>query len=139
MINRSNIFWLLYFGFVGSALFFSAEGHVFWSGGPFTLGRTVVWGCFLGFTLYSFYCSSKENLFKTIKAMAKFHWGRQIGLDLYIGLLLSSILIYMHGGAAIFLLWLVPILLFGNLATLLYFAIHFDTLVNMSFIKLNTP
>jgi tryptophan-rich sensory protein len=62
--------------------------------------------------------------------MSDWHWGRQIGIDLYIGLLLSVFLIYLHtGSVGIALFWLIPCLIFGNLATLLYFAIHYNSLV----------
>jgi len=82
------------------------------------------------FTAYSIYCSGRENIFKTIRTMAWLHWGRQIGTDLYLGLLLFLAVIYLHQGSVLVLAaWLIPVLLFANLATLLYVAIHFEALV----------
>lgn len=54
------------------------------------------------------------------------HWGRQIGIDLYLGVGLAMLLIGLHGGALTALLWLVPTIIFVNLSVLLYFAIHLD-------------
>ena len=87
-------------------------------------------GTFAGFVAFSLYCSAHENLFKTIAKIGELHWGRQIGLDLYLGLLLSlSSSTLNEGSLLIVLLWLLPMLVFANLATLLYFAVHFDQLV----------
>lgn len=57
------------------------------------------------------------------------HWGRQIGADLYLGLFLALLIIYLHEGALAAFLWTVPTLAFANLSILLYFAIHFDAIV----------
>jgi hypothetical protein len=43
--------------------------------------------------------------------------------------LLSLSVIILHEGFVVALVWLVPVLLFANLATLLYVAIHFEALV----------
>lgn len=85
---------------------------------------------FVAFLAYSFYCSYKENIFRTIRKVAKFHWGRQIGIDLYLGLFIFQIFIYLHEGALAAALWLVPTLLFANLSALLYLGIHFDSIAS---------
>ena len=55
---------------------------------------------------------------------------RQISLDLYLGLFLTSAVIYLHEGSLLVLLaWLPAILLFANLATLLYVAMNYDGLM----------
>lgn len=47
---------------------------------------------------------------------------------LYLGLMLF--VIYLHEGSVLVTcLWLLPILAFANLATLLYVGIHFDAIV----------
>ncbi|MEQ1923059.1 MAG: hypothetical protein ABL952_11195 [Pyrinomonadaceae bacterium] len=39
-------------------------------------------------------------------------------------------MIYLHtGSAAVAIVWLVPLFLFGNLTTMLYFAINYDSLM----------
>jgi len=129
MAKSSKILWGLFFGFVLSAIFFSRPDNLAKIDRQLFPIRGLIWVTFFGFTLYSMYCSSKENLFKTIGKLAKLHWGRQIGLDLYLGLFLILMIIYLHQGPLIFLLWLIPIILFGNLASLLYFAINFNGLV----------
>lgn len=62
--------------------------------------------------------------------IAELHWGRQIGIDLYLGLSLTLFIVYLNEGSVlVMLLWLIPTFAFGNLATLLYFAIHYDAIV----------
>lgn len=84
----------------------------------------------LGFTGYTVFCRSRENLFAGFGVVLGRHWGRQVLSDPYIGLLLLWVVIYLHSGSPlVLLLWLAPIAAFANLATLLYFAIHYDSLV----------
>ena len=93
-------------------------------------GEIGAWLAFAAFLGYSIQCSRKENFFKSLGIMLRLWWGRQAGLDLYIGIALSLGVIYLHEGSALMLaLWLVPMALFANLATLLYLAIHFDGLL----------
>ena len=61
--------------------------------------------------------------------MAKMHWGRQIGADLYLGLLVAIFFIYLNEGAVVALIWFLPTLAFANLSILLYIALNFDTIV----------
>ena len=94
---------------------------------PLALAKVLVWTLLVGFLAYSIYCSSRENLF-----LSGLHWGRQIGLDLYLGLFLTLFIIYLNEGALAALFWLIPTLLSANLSILLYFAIHFDSIVRDS-------
>jgi hypothetical protein len=128
-MNQNLISWGVFAAFVACAVVFGWHPAIFRFDGPMGLAKAVVWLAFLSFTAYSIYCSGRENIFKTIKGMAQLHWGRQIGIDLYLGLLLSLSVIYLHEGVVATLVWLVPVLLFANLATLLYVAIHFEALV----------
>ncbi len=122
--------WGVFAAFVAGAIGFGLHPAMFRFDGPMGLGKLVVWLAFLLFTAYSIYCSGRENIFRTIKTMSRLHWGRQIGIDLYLGLLLFLSVIYLHQGSLLVLaLWFVPVLLFANLATLLYVAIHFESLV----------
>lgn len=124
------IAWLVYAAFVLCALGFDSPEPLLTSTGPLPAGKIIVWIGWAGFTLYSVYCSIHENIFRTIGKLAQLHWGRQIGIDLYLGLALTLWLIYLNEGSVlILLLWLPPTLAFGNLATFLYVALHYDTLV----------
>lgn len=124
------ISWGVFAAFVACAVGFGWHPAIFRFDGPMAAAKMMVWLAFLLFTGYSIYCSGRENIFRTIRTMARLHWGRQIGIDLYLGLLLSLSVIYLHQGSlAVLALWLVPVLLFANLATLLYVAIHFESLV----------
>ncbi|NJM52152.1 MAG: hypothetical protein HC846_01430 [Blastocatellia bacterium] len=122
--------WLVFAIFVACALYFNWHSRLLTYNAPIDVGKYLIWMAFIGFAGYTFYCSSKENLFKTIKKMSEWFWGRQALLDLYIGSLLVVFIIYLHSGSiTIALLWLIPCLLFVNLATLLYFAIHYNSII----------
>ncbi len=127
---RKNIAWIIYALFVLFAILANGEESIFSSSGSYPFGKYFFWGCFFAFTVYTYHCSQNENLFRTIKIMNGLFWGRQIGIDLYIGLLLFISLIALHQGSVLLMLmWVVPILAFGNLATLLYVALHYDSLI----------
>lgn len=132
--NRSlkkNASWIIFGLFVAIAVFFHNGEPLFISESPYALGKVIIWILFFGFVAYSYYCSMKENIFRSIKTMWPLHWSRQIGLDLYLGLLIPMSIIYLNEGSFLVLaLWFVPIILFANLATLLYFAMNFDSIVS---------
>jgi len=53
-----------------------------------------------------------------------------VSADLYLGLCLTLFVAYLNEGSVlVVLLWLLPTLFFANLATLLYFAVHYDAIV----------
>lgn len=127
---RKNLLWIAFFVFVFCAIYFNWHENIFTYEKPLDIGKFAFWAAFIGFTAYSIYCSSKEDLFKTMKVMSGLHWGRQIGIDLYIGISILAFFIYLHSGSMlVLLLWLLPLIAFANLATLLYRAIHYDSLV----------
>jgi hypothetical protein len=129
-MKANLISWGVFAAFVTCAIGVGWHATLFRFDGPMGAAKLTVWLAFLLFTAYSVYCSSRENIFKTIRTMARLHWGRQIGTDLYLGLLLFLAVIYLHQGSALVLAaWLIPVLLFANLATLLYVAIHFESLM----------
>lgn len=85
------------------------------------LFQYIIGSIWLAFLVYSLYCSYRESLVKTVRRMASWHWGRQIGLDLYLGLLMFCGLIFLvEGNVWIALVWLVPTLIYGNLVPLFY-------------------
>ena len=123
------VLWLAYAVLVGAALVFGWQDDTLSFAGPLGGIKLAVWVLWLSFLGYSVYCSTQESLFRTMGKMAGLHWGRQIGLDLYLGVSLALIIIYLHEGSLAVVLWLVPAVVYANLAILLYFAIHFDALV----------
>ena len=129
-MNRKLIPWGVFFAFVLAAIAFSWHEDILKFSGATGTGKGFVWIAFLLFTGYSIYCSSRENIFKSIGRIGQLQWGRQIGIDLYLGLLLFFCIVYLHSGPTVLLLWLLPTLLFANLATLLYVAIHFESLIS---------
>ena len=129
-IGKSGIvLWGLYFAFALYALIANMRETTFQFDG--TLGgiKAIVWLALIGFLSYSVYCSFRENFFRSLRSIATLHWGRQIGADLYLGLLIAIFIIFMNEGAVTALIWLVPILIYANLAVLLYLAINFDGIV----------
>src|SRR5687767_2969403 len=124
-MKQNAISWGVFVAFVACALGFEWHDRILSLKGPMGAAKAAVWLVFLAFLGYSIHCSRKENIFKTIRSMYQLYWGRQIGTDLYLGLLLSLSVIYLHQGSLAALLWFIPVMLFANLATLLYVAIHF--------------
>ena len=122
--------WGAYALFFVSALYLNWHERMFEFGAQLGTLKLAVWAALVCFLAYSVYCSSREDLFRSIREIGKLHWGRQIGTDLYLGLSLGLIIVYLHGGALAALLWAIPTLAFANLAILLYFAIHFDAIVD---------
>ncbi len=129
---RNNLLWIIYFSFGAFVLALHEREPLFLSNGdgPYSLGKPLTWVILLSFLAYSLYCNTQENFFKTIPKLQPYHWFRQISLDLYLGLLVPLTLIYLDQGVAVMLIWLVPILLMANLATLLYLALNYQSLVS---------
>jgi len=130
MLTMKVRFWALFAIFATCALGFGWHGDLFTTGGSWVFGKALVWAAFLGFLAYTIYCSSEEDILPSIRKIAELHWGRQVGADLYLGLCLTLFVMYLNEGSVwVVLLWLLPTLAFANLATLLYFAIHYDAIV----------
>ena len=127
---KRNWLWSLYLVFLLVAMS-SYRGHISVVGeGAYPYGKAILWCVWLAFLGYSLSISWRENFFKSLSRMQPILWSRQIGLDLYIGLLLPLFLIYLNEGSwLITLLWLLPILVFANLATLVYLALNYDALI----------
>jgi len=129
MSRRGLLLWCIYAFFVACALYLNSDENLLDFDGPLGTIKLAVWGALGGFLAYSIYCSSREDLFRSIGNILSLYWGRQIGADLYLGLLLGLLIVYLNEGGLVALLWLIPIVAFANLAVLLYFAIHFDSIV----------
>lgn len=129
MNSRGLALWGLYGAFAVYALYAYWHETMFQFSGPLGSVKLLVWLALAGFLIYSVYCTSREDLFRTIGVIAKLHWGRQIGTDLYLGLFIGILIIFLHESPLVALLWLIPTLLFANLSMLLYVAINFDSIV----------
>jgi hypothetical protein len=127
---KKHFLWLLYGIFVIVAIASHSSEPLFLSHGVYPYGKPILWLVLLGFLAYSLYCHIQENFFKTMSITSKYYWTKQIGIDLYLGVAISSAIIYLNEGSILVLcLWLLPLILFANLATLLYFAMNYDSLV----------
>ena len=129
MIKR-HFLWILYGVFVIAAIATHNSEPVFYSSGPYAAGKYIVWTMFFGFLAYSLYATSQASFIKSLPKINKYIWGRQIGLDLYISVFMSLFVIYLNSGSIlVLLLWLVPVLIYANLAILLYVALNYGALV----------
>lgn len=131
MVIKRNFLWILFFLFAVTAIYFHEGESLFISNGPYPFGKYIAWFLFFAFLLYSIYCSSKESLFKTVRSIYPMLWARQIGIDLYLGLVISTFLIYLNEDSLFALaFWIVPNILFANLSVLLYVAMNYDSLIS---------
>ena len=130
MARRSLMMWIVYAVFVAGALYLNWHDRMLEFGGTRGVLKLAVWAALLAFLAYSFECSRHENLVKTVRTMGQYYWGRQIMTDLYLGLFLGFIVIYLNEGWLVLLIWLIPMLIYANLVFLLYFAIHFDSIAD---------
>ncbi len=128
--KSGTVLWSLYAVFVAVALYSNWQGSTLNFNGPLGGIKAIVWLALLGFLIYSVYCSFRENFFRSVRSIASLHWGRQIGADLYLGLFIGLLVIALNEGVVVALIWLLPILVYANLAMLLYVAIHFDSIAS---------
>jgi hypothetical protein len=127
---KYHFLWVLYFVFVAVAVVLHKGEPIFAASGPYALGKPLVWLVYLAFLAYSIWVSSKESFFKALQRMGSILWCRQVGIDLYLGVAFFSFLIYLNEGTlVVLLLWAVPMLIFANLATLLYLALNYQSIV----------
>ena len=123
------VLWGLYGAFALFAVLANLQETTFHFGGPLVGIKAVVWLALFAFLGYSIYCSFQENFFRSVKSIVNLYWGRQIGTDLYLGLFVGLLVIFLNEGALVALVWLVPTLIYANLVILLYVAINFDSIV----------
>ena len=117
---KNNILWVIFTAFVLLAVSFIDE-PLFKSNSPFPIGKSIAWLAFIAFLIYTVNVSIKESFYKALKRMSPILWTKQIGIDLYIGVTMFMVIIYLNEPSfIIFLLWLIPATIFANLATLLY-------------------
>lgn len=126
--SRALALWGVYLAFTGYAIVAHWQETTLRFDGPLGGAKLLVWLALAAFLVYSVYCSMHEDLFRSIGEILKLHWGRQIGTDLYLGLFVAMILIYLHGGPTTALIWLLPTIAFANLSILLYVALNFDSI-----------
>ncbi|MEM7439666.1 MAG: hypothetical protein AAF393_08710 [Pseudomonadota bacterium] len=125
--------WIFYAAFLLLAVIFGGRESLFTSADErLTMAKTVVLIVFIGFLIYSLYATKKENFFRTLGVMNRLYWGRQVGMDLYISVFLSLAIIYLvEGSFVVTALWLVPVLIFANLAILPYLLLNFTAVVGV--------
>lgn len=127
---KRHFLWILYGIFVVAAIATHTREPVFMSEGPYAAGKYIAWLMFFGFLAYSLYATTQASFIKSLPKINQYIWGRQIGLDLYISVFMSLFIIYLNSGSVwVLLLWLVPVLIYANLAILLYVALNYGSLI----------
>ena len=74
MSSNKSLFWAAYALFGAGALYFGWHDELFAFDGPLAAVELVVWACFAGFLAYNAYCSSREDLFRSVPKIAELHW-----------------------------------------------------------------
>jgi len=124
--TKRNSLWGAYVVFIAFAVIFGAREGAFDFSGPGALGKGAIWLIFIAFFVYSIQAHRKESFFRSVVRVNRLWWGLQIGLDLYISVFLSLTLIYLIEGSLLAtLLWVVPVLIFANLAILPYLILNY--------------
>ena len=91
-------------------------------------GLIVIW---LSFTAYSLYCIARESLLQTATDILRLYWGRQVGADLYISVLMSIGLVYLVTSSVTeTLLWSIAFIPFANLAILLFIILRLEDILS---------
>ncbi len=117
-MSANTISWLVYAVFATCALYFNWHEDLFAFDVRLGVVKLCVWLALLGFLAYGIYCSSRENLFRTVRKTGGLHWGRQIGADLYLGLPLALVLVHLNEGALAVALWALPTLAFTRIVAM---------------------
>lgn len=126
---KINLLWIIFILFACIGVATKKDISIFISQSQYGAGKYIIWLLFFSFLGYTIYCTRKENFFKSVKYISRLYWGRQIIIDLYIGITLPLLIIYLHGGMFVFLIWIIPVIINANLFTLLYFALNYDSIV----------
>ncbi|NVJ19973.1 MULTISPECIES: hypothetical protein [Myxococcus] len=82
------------------------------------------------FSGYTVHASRTESFWTSLKRVLALRWGRQVTMDLYLGLFLFNFFVYLNEGSVLLaLVWLAPTLVLGNIVPLIYFVVNFNSLV----------
>ncbi len=128
---KRHFLWIFYAVFVAAALYAHKSEPVFYSEGPYAFGKYIAWLMFFAFLAYSLYATTQASFIKSLPKINQYIWGRQIGIDLYISVFMSLFLIYLNEGSLwIMLLWFVPVVIYANLAILLYIALNYGSIIS---------
>ncbi len=129
-VIKQQWLWIVYAVFAVVAVVTHEGEPRFLAEGPYGAGKYLVWATFLVFLGYSVYCSTKASFIKSLPKLNRLVWARQIGFDLYISVFLSLFLIFLHSGSlGVMLWWAIPVLIYANLAILLYIALNYGSIV----------
>lgn len=83
------------------------------------------------FSGYTVHASRTESFGRSLKTVLALKWGRQVTMDLYLGLFLFNFFVYLNEGSMLLVAaWLIPTLLLGNIVPLIYFVVNFNALVS---------
>lgn len=82
------------------------------------------------FAGYTIYAGRTEPFWRSHGKVVSLKWGRQIVMDVYIGLFLFNFIVYLNEGSLLVTLaWLIPSLILGNFVPLIYLILNFNSLL----------
>lgn len=123
-----KIIWAIFFIISAATIATNWSPQLWQYRGAASLGKYALWVCFVAFVVYGLYATRREDFFKALRKIGAYYWGKQIAIDLYIGFAFFLIFIGWHQGIYAALLWALPVLVYGNQLTLLYLAVHYDSI-----------
>lgn len=123
-----KIIWSIFF--VISAVTVSANWspNLWQYNGARSVGKYALWLSYFAFVAYGLYATKHEDFFRALRKIGAYYWGKQIGIDLYIGFAFFLVFIGWHQGFYSALVWALPVLVYGNQLTLLYLAVHYEAI-----------
>lgn len=124
--------WSVYAVFLTAAMVFGAREGLVLTDGAAPGFKYLIFVAYVGFLAYSVLATARENFFRTLGVMGRLWWGRQVGLDLYISMALSLVLIWaVEGSVWALLFWLVPVLIFANLTVLPFILLNYAEIAGL--------
>ena len=113
--DTSQMLWMVFAIFAAGAVWEESTADMFALGTPYGWGKPVIWVTFVAFLALTAEAGRRDNLFGMIRVMKARPWGRQIGIDLYIGLFMFAGLIWLVTGSLPALaIWLVALCVFAT-------------------------
>lgn len=124
-----KIMWAVFFAISAIAVGTNWSPQLLEIRNSYSYGKILLWIAYFAFVAYGLYATKHEDFFRAIKKIGAYYWGRQVGIDLYIGFIFFIFFIGFHQGPWAAMIWTVPVLIYGNQLTLLYLAIHYESIL----------
>lgn len=126
----AKLMWITFFAISATAVAANWSPQLWEIRNSYSYGKYALWLAYFAFVAYGLYATRREDFFKAVRKVGSLYWGRQIGIDLYIGFVFFLFFIGFHQhSVAAAALWAIPVLIYGNQLSLLYLAIHYESIL----------